>query len=281
MSVNMFPERAVKTILADYNDVESRVPGTYQVFPETTINTKYNVFNSITDVTSPPTIKYVGIGIKGSYFLSDDGIQIAPYEPRADEYDLYMPLPVRCVPIDEDLDTTTRAMYRMRVRQTFNGTQYWAYYLKCITPVDNSARIIRIDPISSQEIPYEFNTSQLTPEPKKPTTSGVQDGSLTDAMVVKSIKINITGAEVLEGINAIFNGDMSYARISEWGLYTGVDRVVESVLDGSGSTVRYTESIYTQLAYHLTNTGSTVTSSSTNIERLFTFGNGKLLLQTS
>jgi len=281
MSVNLFPERATKTILADYNDIESRIPGTYQVFPETTINTKYNVFNSITDITSPPPIAYYGVGIKGSYFLSDNGIQMAPYEPKPDELDMYFSIPLRLVPISEDLSTAERAKYRMRVRQTYNGQSYWAYYLKCLENVDNSARIVRVDPVSSAEIAYEFSTSQLTPEPKKPTTSGVQDGSMTDVMVVKSVKAVVTGAEILEAINVMFNGDMSYARISEWGLYSGIDRVVESVLDGSGSTIRYTEACYCQLSYHLCNTGSTITGSSTNIERVFTFGNGKLLLQSA
>ena len=268
-AINLLPELSVKTVLADYNDVEARIPGTYQLYPQTTLNTLYNVYNSITDITSPPSISYFGLGIKGMYNIGDD-TQAAPYVPKKSEFGLYQPIPLRCVPVDEDLDTTTRNQYRMRVRQTFNGQQYWCYYLKKIEILDNTARIVRIDPITKQEIEYEMTQDQLTPIPTIPSVSGVEDGSITEVMVTKRIRCNWTGAEIYEAISAMFNGDLRYARISEYGIFSGKDMVVDGY-DSTGSSFRYTEAIYTQLQYHICNLGSVIPSSTYVGSRTFSF----------
>lgn len=278
-TANLLPELVAKTVLADYNDVEDRLPGTYEIFPQSTINTKYQVFNTITDILEPPPLAYFGLGIKGFYNTGDDN-QSAPYPPNQDQFDLFQPIPFRCVPVDEDLDTATRNKYRMRVRQTFNGQSYWCYYLKCIEPVENSAKIVRIEPVTKQEIPYEMSTAQLTPKPQMPSTSGTQDGTITSVVVTKQVRCSWTGSEIYESVQAMFNGNLLNARISEYGLYSGVDRVVDGY-DASGNTLRYTEAIYTQLAYKICNLGTVVPAATYDGTRIFTFGNGKLLLQTA
>lgn len=277
MAINMLPELSVKTVLADYNDVEARVPGTYTLFPQTTLNTLYNTYPNITDITSPPTIGYFGLGI-GGFFNIGDKTEASPYQPKKDDLGLYKPIPIRCVPIDEDLDTTTRSQYRMRVRQTFNGQQYWCYYLKKIEILDNTARIVRIDPITKKEIEYEMTQDQLTPKPTIPTTSGAQEGAITEVVVTKRVKCAWVGSEVYEGISAIYNGDLRYAKISEYGIFSGDDRIVEGYAS-DGTSFRYTESIYTQLQYHICNLGSVVPSADYNGTRIISLGSGSLLLK--
>lgn len=278
MAVNQrFPERAVKTILAELNDVEDRISGTYPVFPESTINTKYNKYNSITDIVDAPGIAYFGIGIKG-FYNTGDSIQGNPYQPKADEFDLNEPIPFRCVPIDSDLSTAERSLYRMRVQQSFHGKQYWCYYLKRLEFIDNSAKIVRIDPITGKEIPYEISSGNLNPKPIIPDVSGTMDGTITEIMVTKRVKAALSGNEVYEAINVIKEGDLTWAKISEWGLYTGVDRIVEG-FDAGNVSFQYTESIYTQLGYKLCNTGSVVNAVTYDGTRIFTFGNGKLIHQ--
>lgn len=273
-----YPERAVKTVLAELNDLEDRLSGTYPIFPDSTLNTKYNTFNGITDITDAPGIKYFGIGING-FYNTGDRIQGTPYQPKSNEMDLYYPIPFRCVPIEEDLSTAERLVYRMRVQQTFGGQAYWCYYLKTLSHIDNSVSIVRVDPTTGVEQPYEINSANLTPKPSETNTSGVTSGAITEVMVTKRVKAALSGAEVYEAINAMFKGDLTMALISEWGLYTGEDRVVDG-FDASGASLKYTEAIYAQLSYKLCNIGSVVNAASWDGNRVFTFGNGKLIHQS-
>lgn len=273
-----YPERAVKTIMAEINDLADRIAGVYPIYPDTTLNTKYNKYNAITDITDAPGLVYFGIGING-YYNTGDKIQGTPYQPRSNEMDLYHPIPFRCVPIEEDLSVTERQQYRMRVQQTFHGNQYWCYYLKKLTNLDNGVNLVRIDPATGLEQPYELNAANLYPKPVVTDTSGVNSGAITEIVATKRIQAKLRGTEVLEAINVIFEGDLTYAQISEWGLYSGEDRVVEGY-DASGVSFNYTEAIYTQMAYKLCNIGSVVNAPTWNGDRIFTFGNGKLIHQS-
>lgn len=272
-----YPERAVKTVLAELNDLEDRISGSYPIFPESTLNHKYNKYNAITDILDAPGIAYFGIGING-FYNTGDRIQGTPYQPKSNEMDLYQPIPFRCVPIEEDLSTAERLNYRMRVQQTFGGQSYWCYYLKALNQIDNSVSIVRIDPTTGMEQPYEINPANLTPKPSETNVSGVTSGAITEVMVTKRVRAALSGAEVYEAINVIYEGDLTMALVSEWGLYTGVDRTVDGY-DAAGVSFRYTEAIYTQLAYKLCNIGSVVNAASWDGNRIFTFGNGKLIHQ--
>ena len=270
------PERSIKTVMGEINSTEAQVPGTYPIHPETTINTLYNVFPNKNDIVqSAPPLQYFGIGING-FYNTGDKIQGTPYQPKAREAGLYQPIPFRCVPIDQDLSAAERTNYRMRVEQSFNGNRYWCYYLKKLEAVDNSTRVVRIDPVTGEEAPYEFSTDYLTPTPVKPSVSGEAEGDVTEIVVTKRVRAVVTGSEVYEAINVMFEGDLTYAKISEWGLFTGVDATVTGY-DAAGASFNYTEAIYAQLAYKLCNTGSGVHSVSWDGSRIFVLGNARLL----
>lgn len=273
-----YPERAVKTVFAELNDLEDRISGTYPIYPDSTLNTKYNKYSALTDITDAPGMAYFGIGING-FYNTGDKIQGTPYQPKSNEMDLYQPIPFRCVPIDEDLTTAEMLQYRMRVQQTFNGAQYWCYYLKKLEFIDNSVNIVRIDPATGQEQAYEINSANLYPVPSTTDVSGVASGALTEVLCTKRVKAVLSGAEVYEAINVMFKGDLTYAKISEWGLYTGVDRTVDDY-DAAGVSFRRTEAIYVQMSHKICNTGSVVNAVTWDGSRIFTFGNGKLILQT-
>lgn len=269
-------ETSVKTLLGDLNDLESRFPGTYPIYPQTTLNFIYQKFHNETDIAVAPPIQYFGLGIGGFHNIGDQN-QGAPYQPSTAELDLYFPIPLRCVPYDQDLSTAERNNYRMRVLYTNeNGQKFWCYYLKPIKLKDQSSRIVRIDPITHTETPYEFSQEQLRPKPVIPETSGEQSSARTEIQVYKRIEINWYGSEIFEVINNMFDGNLLLAKISEIGIYTGVDRQVNGY-DHNNQPFVYTESIYVQLAYKICNTGSTITSNSYDGSRTFTFANGTLL----
>lgn len=271
-----FPEKAVKTAIGDLNDAEARIPGEYPLHPNTVLNTIYNVFPNDNDgIVTAPSIMYFGIGIMGCYNVGDQN-QRKAFQPKKEEANLYEPIPFRCVPIDQDLSTAERTMYRMRVERQFNGARYWCYYLKKLEIVDVSSEIIRIDPITGESSPYEFSKEYLTPKPVKGEVSGTMEGALTEVVVTKRVRAALTGAEVYEAINVIKDGDLSYADISEWGIFTGVDKRVNG-FDVGGVSMPYTEAIYAQMAYKLCNIGTGVHSANQTMDRIFTFGNGKLV----
>ncbi len=154
---------------------------------------------------------------------------------------------------------------------------YYCYYLKKITPLDTTVKILQTDPDTQITTDYEISASDLTPVPVKPTTSGVQNGIITEVNVSFRIELNWLGKEVLEAIEVLYDGDMTMAKISEIGIYSGEDRVVQGY-DSNNAEFSYTEAIYTQLAYKACNTGTTIVSPTYNGSRIFTIGDGNVLL---
>ena len=268
-------EIVVKTITRWINEISSSANSSYEFLLNTTLNSKYNVFQT-EEPQSVPKLMYFGLGINGFYNV-DDGNLSAPYYPAADELDLYEPIPLRCVPVAEDLSSAERAQYRMRVEKTVNGERYYCYYLKCLSVMDNVVKLTRTNPISKEEEPFELSASKLTPTPRIPTTSGEVEGTITEVNASLALGINWMGSEVLEAINVLYNGDMRRAKISEIGIYSGEDREVNGY-NSNSETLRYTESIYTQLAYKICNIGSVVTSPTYDGSRQLHLTNSSTLL---
>lgn len=259
----------------------------YVYMPNTTINKKYECFapvqtgdlwqNIPRDANNnpvAPTIGYFGVGIRGFYNITaDDEISplSQPYAPKATEMDLYRPIPIRCVPKDYDLSASERAKYRMRTEMVIDGNTYICYWLK-VLEFDSNINIVQIDG-AGNETAYniEENISNLTPTPVAPTTPSVITGS-SKVVISANLKCELEGREVLEAINTIYHGDLRRARISEWGIYTGGDAVVQN------GDLRYTEALYVQLAAKRCTTGVDMSNSSAVQQEILTIQNGNLLL---
>lgn len=236
---------------------------------------KYNIQPGVLP-TQLPQLLYFGIGIGGCYNADDSNV-VSAYIPKADEFDLYKPIPFRAVPVDEDLTDAERAMYRMRKRQTIRGQDYFLYYLKCLRLLDTAVKIVRVDPVTKQETPYELLASNLNPTPTIPTTSGTSTSDGTEIQVGVRVAMDITGKEVYEVINVLYEGDLRHARISEYGIYQGQDKQVTGFA-GDNTPMNYIEAIYTQLAYKTCTTGSSIESETYSATRVCCIGNGKLLV---
>lgn len=268
-------ENIVKSAVCSIGDIDSRVNSQFQALNNTTINYKYTNHHEVVP-TQLPRIQYFGLGIKG-FVNADDGILANPYLPSNKELDLYEPIPLRCVPIDEDLSAAERANYRMRVRKTINGVPYFCYYLKKLQIVDNVVQITQTNPITNQQEPYNFSAADLTPIPAVPATSGEQSGEVATANISFRVGLEYFGSEVLEAINAMYAGDMRYAKISEIGLYSGQDQQVNG-FDANNVPFQYTESIYTQLSYKICNIGTAIANASHRSGRVFLLGDGNLIV---
>jgi len=95
-------------------------------------------------------------------------------------------------------------------------------------------------------------------------TSSVVDSSTSYVTISLEGQCVIEGHEVVEAINVLHGGDLRLARISEFGFFTGEDRVVNG-LDNEGTSFDYTEAIYTQLAVHRCTTGTDISDPTTTV----------------
>jgi len=261
---------------------------TYKYYPNTTLNKKYNCFvpqevngvwqnvprDSAGNAIVPPPIAYFGVGIRGFYNItSDDEISplSQPYIPKIKEKDLYRPIPIRCVPKEYDLDATERAKYRLRTEITINNNIYVCYWLKKLTFAP-TLDLVQIDS-NGTETDYTIadTMDDLSPVPSAITTPAVVSGS-SKIVIAARVTCEITKAEIMEAINVLYAGDIRRARISEWGLYTGGDKVVTNA-----EGLSYTEALYVQLSSKRCTTGLDMSDQETQQETI-TIQNGNLLL---
>jgi hypothetical protein len=235
------------TLLGLVNQLTAQMNASFTPMVTTTINHKRNVY-PITLPASIPTLRYFGIGLQGYFNINDSTLSQA-YVPSEENMDLYLPVPFRVVPVAEDLDTETRALYRMRTRETIGGQDYFCYWLKCISFPDPTVLVTRVDTVSGDITPYVFDNANLNPVPD-PDHSVEEIADATEKIVVSTGGVvELTGAELAEAINVLYGGDFRRARVSEFGYYTGEDQVVEA-LDHESNPFDMTEAIYAQLATH-------------------------------
>lgn len=271
----------MQSIIADSFDTTSLLgsqlglsvllPVTTTEQPELTLNNYYNIATQYNTLNGEvPKLRYFGVGIKGCY-NADDGILSSAYNPERTDMNLYQLIPIRCRPVDEDLSDSERSKYRLRLRKTLtDGNEYFLYYLKVLN-FDKGVRFKSVNTSTGAEDTYELSTEYLDPKPKKPNTNVTIETSATSIVAYCEANVEISGKEVLEYINVAYNGDTRYAKISEIGFFTGIDREVPgSVVSNNQSVaINYTEACYTQLYNHATWLGTALSSEDMTIQSTF------------
>jgi hypothetical protein len=261
----------VKTILQKFLETQGAVDVAPVHMLKHTLNFKYSLWPAESPLEAL-RLRYFGIGIGGRYNIDSEGL-MGPYSPVTTDMDLYKPIPFRCRPLDEDLSDAERAQYRIRSIQTINNTKYVCYYLKKMEPVDTAVQIFRIDPETNTTVPYELENRHLNPIPRKPDTSGTQESEAPDIVVGIRMVMNVTAEEVYEYIDVAFKGDRRYAVLSEFGIYSGEDRLIPDAPKPTGTGVfSYTESIATFLSYKTCTGGSIMESESSFLRRVVLLG---------
>ncbi len=265
------------TVLGALNQFQSFTDLIYTAMIDTTLNSKYNILNTYNGGAPPttPALKYFGIGTSGFKNL-DTNQSSVPYPGDARMMDLYRPMPIRCIPLDDSgveesgyMTDTERAKYRMRVIEVHNGIKYACYYLKLIE-FDGSVEITSKD-LNGNESEFVMDSTWLNPTPPNLDQVGGNINSEVDRLIVRATGYcYISNAEIMEAVTAIYNSDSNYARISEIGYYTGCDVAVDSsrnpVDDAEITGYEDNEAAYAQLAKgycfrgaELYTTGSTMT----------------------
>lgn len=236
-----------KTILGLMLEVQSTTVVDSNYLATVTLNAKYGVSPALLP-QAQPRIRYFGAGIGGAKNIDSENLS-GPFKPQATDMDLYKALPIRCVPLANDLTAADRANYRMRQVKQINGIQYALYWLKVMTPLDTKVQITRTDPVSKQETPYVLDPANLNPVPPPLSTDGTVGSATAEINVTTSYMVNLTGNEIMEAINVLYGGDTRRAMITELGYYYGEDRVVKGE-SATSAQFDYTEAIMTMLGYH-------------------------------
>lgn len=228
----------------------------FTILPNSTLNQKFNLFpNEVPNVNEYPVLGYIGIGNKGAtYDVTGTGFVLTtpiPHLPRHASLYNFIPFVIR--DIFNDLNSTERLKYRLRVPVIIGETQYVAYYLRALN-INNISPSVELRNVNNGVITtnsFSPTLSDLSPTP--PDLSNVNLNNPNGDYLVSTAKTTFTLNkqdinEILTACDIMF-GDARYAVINEIALVHGVDKVVQGTF---GNTVsNYTDLIAAQVAAFL------------------------------
>lgn len=226
---------------------------TYEVVPNTTQNEHFDV--QADQEPQPgvrPTIGYLGIGNMGhKTVVAEDGSEeVIPRYHRNTDSGFYSQIPIVLREVTNDLPAELRNRYAMRVRETHDEVEYYAYYLKRINMEDVRASLQRSEVVDGVETTTPFNptSDNLNPTPPKIDNQGTILGSDSSVFASAVLGIALDSTDIAEILNAhqIRTGSNRSPVVSEFGLISGVDKTV-SANAGSGSSFTYEEVICAQI----------------------------------
>lgn len=199
----------------------------------TTINEKLGILSATAIATSDrPKLGYVTIGNGGHRIVTGgDGVSRPdPIQHKSHDAALYNQLPFVLRAVGDDLPAVDRAKYALRKLVTYGGNSYIAYYGK------------RID-VTATTVAMEYNavsagttvTSIYTPtsanlNPVAPAAGGgvTPTGDYLSATARVPFALDATDTEEFLSAVEIIYGDRNYGIISEVGLCSGVDKVINT-----------------------------------------------------
>ena len=260
-------ESVTRTIYASHLNTCKSLQRPFSILPNSTLNQKFNLFkDELPSINEYPVLGYIGIGNKGAtYEVTDTNFILTtpvPHLPR--DASLYNFIPFIVRNINNDISSTERIKYRLRVPITIGGTTYVAYYLRTLS-INDLIPTVELRNVDGENI----TTSSFTPtlsdlSPNHPNISNSNLNTANGDYLVSTAKINFQLnandiQEIMDACNILF-GDPRYAVINEIAIVTGIDKILQGTF--GGTTSNYTEVIAAQIAtfisqYHALTTNST------------------------
>lgn len=228
-----------------------------------TLNTMYGVF--ATQVPKNPlTVRHITYGYGGA--ANDSNSLVYANTVSGLNGNLFNPMAVRAVPLAQDLTNAERAKYGLRKVELVGGQQYAIYYASALDFTSSTVQLMRKDPTTGILTTYTPDSANMTPTPLSADANGVVTDPADVISVVIPATLTINGSDVIEVINALYSGNMQYARITEYGQIASSQETV-TVNDANDVPFSYTELIGAQLASHYTWGGFQVVSESSVLTR--------------
>ena len=228
----------------------------FTILPNSTLNQKFNLFpNEVPGLNEYPVLGYLGIGNKGAtYDVTTSGYVLTTPQPHLPRHaSLYNFIPFVIRDITNDLNSTERLKYRLRVPVAIGGNQYVAYYLRTLA-IDDIIPAVELRNVNNGIITTNSSSpalSDLSPVP--PDLSNVNLNNPNGDYLVSTAKVTFILNqqdinEILQACDIMF-GDARYAVINEIAMVHGVDKVLRGTF---GNTVsNYTDVISAQVAAFL------------------------------
>lgn len=215
----------------------------------TTLNEQYTNPTPAASYVNPPssgypTIKYMGIGRGGHQNVvgaGSDTLIASKYHSVTDAA-LFQQIPFVLAPVSNDLTPPQQAGYRLRVLETYNGSNYFAYYLKVIdtTSVTLQEQVIQLtNGAITSTTNYVPIVSSLSPVPVDISNTSINISNGSHLVVQTVLPLSLTAADITGIVNActIKYGDPSYAFISELSIVGGFDTPsITTMLGGVSNT---------------------------------------------
>lgn len=207
---------------------------TAQAYPDnTTLNEKFGINARILPATTDtPSLNCYVIGNRGHQtVVGAEGIaKTEPVQHRATDAALYGHIPFVLRPMNNDLSQTDRAKYALRTEEVHDSIRYAAYYARRLDKTNMVTQMLVKTVTNGVETttPFVPNSSNLNPVPPVVSSTGVNttDGSYVSAVATLTIAISEAEAAELLNVAKVLYKDEGYAIISEIGLVTSVDKVV-------------------------------------------------------
>lgn len=240
----------------------------------TTINAKRGILANlgVSDLNAFPRIRYFGIGINGCSAISSDLSIIKPWYPSPANMDLYEPIPFRMV--TSPLPKAEASKYRMVTKENVGGVDYYCYWLKLLEFESDTPRLTTVN--GTTQSSYALDTANLHPTPVEGSPTDVSNSDGTRTEISLTAYRRISNAEVKEAISVMYGGNLLKARVSEFGLYSGIE--VQNVSgDSLGIPYAYNEAAYVQLAAHTCTLGYDLSSDNASVEERVVLQNGSLV----
>jgi hypothetical protein len=227
--------------------------------------------DTLPSATDKPNLGYYVWGNRGhSMIVGADGIPLnETVQHRATDAGLFGQLPFVLREVNQDLTATDRAKYVLRRQESRNNVAYYAYYGRRLDKSNMSVGMYYTQVQDGIETVTNFVPQQanLTPTPQQLSNSAT---NLINADYVSArarMTLTMTDADVAEMLNVakVIWDDERYAIVSELGLCTGVDKMIQAPGFGGGS-FQFQEVIGCQIAAHVaaynpllqTNTGVSI-----------------------
>lgn len=275
-------EQVTRTVYSAHLNTCKLLNKPFTILPNSTLNQKFNLFaNEVPNPNEYPTLAYIGIGNKGaSYEVTSSGyVLTTPIPHLARDASLYNFIPFVIRNINNDLSSTERLKYRLRVPITIGSTQYVAYYLRVLnlTSVVPSVELRNVNNGVITTNSFTPTLSDLTPTP--PELSNVNLNDPNGDYLVSTAKVTFTLNQdditnIMDACNLLY-GDPRYAVINEIALCTGVDKILTGTF--GNITSNYTDVIAAQVAAFISQYHA-LTASTTQVEILIDLGSVEPLL---
>lgn len=233
------------------------LPNKLALKPNSTLNQKFSVQNGVLPAdTQTLNFKYLVIGNKGHYTVrADDGSDETDVVPhRTNHNGLYNHIPFVLREVGDDLTALEREKYCLRTTLDIGSKKYIAYYgrrLNTSGVVPQVLEVTVIEGIESTKV-YNFELEDLNPTRPVVPNTGVVVGSNQFIAASAIVEVKFTKEDIAEIVNAhrIRTGSTRSPVISEIGLVTGVDKLVQGSAGGAGS-IDYNEVIGAQISVHV------------------------------